>query len=89
MRCEVVMILESECDMIQQKWENYKSNEIRIIENVVFWDNLTNKIQPKFPEIQENLFVDTIYLKNFNKNPNISMTVKDQINLLSSRIISL
>ena len=89
MRYEVVMILERECDLIQQKWENYKSNEIRIIENVVFWDNLTNRIQPKFPEIQENLFIDGIYLKNFNKNPNISVTVKEQINLLSSRIIFL
>jgi hypothetical protein len=77
MRYEVVMILQRECDLIQQKWMNYKSNEIRIIENVVFWDTLMNKIQPQFPEIQENLSIDDIYLKNFNKNPYLQPTVRE------------
>lgn len=68
MRYEILMILDQECTIIQNKWENYKSNEIRIMESVIFWNEIVNKVMPKFPELAENLTIDHIFVKNFNSN---------------------
>ena len=79
MRHEVLLLLSMEGDSIHDKWNAVDEKEIKITENVVFWGDLYNKMLPIFPELEENLCVDQIYLKNLNKDP----TFDDEVSLFS------
>ncbi len=69
MRQEVLLLLSIEGDDLQEKWNKQEAKEIRITDNILFWSELHNKMSPIFPEIEENIIIDHIYLKNFNKEP--------------------
>jgi len=69
MRHEVLLLLTIEADQIENNWRKFEAKEIRITDNFMFWSELYNKMSPVFPELEENLCIDDIYLKNFNKEP--------------------
>jgi len=69
MRHEVLLLLTIEADQIENNWHKFEAAEIRITDNFMFWSELYNKMSPVFPELEENLCIDDIYLKNFNKEP--------------------
>lgn len=75
MRHEVLLMLSIESDNIQGNWERYASEGIRLEDNIVFWGELYNKMFPIFPELEENLRIADIYLKNFNKSPGFDKDV--------------
>jgi len=86
MRHEVLLLLSIEGDSIQEKWSKFEAKEIRITDNLVFWSDLNNKMIPIFPELEENIIIDHIYLKNFNKEPvfegEVTLFFKLKVNLL-------
>ena len=75
MRHEVLLLLSIEGDHIQERWNKFEAKEIRITDNIMFWSELHNKMSPIFPELEENIIIDQIYLKNFNKEPSFDSDV--------------
>lgn len=71
MRYETLLMLTKVCDTIQHNWTRQQGKEIKIIEHIAFWEESTLQTYPVLPEIQNNLVVNGIFLKNFNKKPEL------------------
>jgi len=69
MRQEVLLILDKECFNIQEQWDKCHQNEIDLSHPTIMWDTKQEKEIPAFPEIEESLRIDDIFLNNFNKMP--------------------
>ena len=69
MRQEVLLLTAKQTDSIQQKWEAYDRVELNPEEQTPFWESTVEVEKPKFPEIEESIRVDGVYLKNFNRIP--------------------
>ena len=69
MRYEVLYCLHQVGEALQIAWNQYASDSVKVFENLVVWQGLEKMSRPTFPEIQENLNVDGIYLRTFNRDP--------------------
>jgi len=68
MRYEVLYTVGTELDKVCYT-ENEKMADPGVSENKIVWLGPARMHPPIFPEIQENLCINGIYLRNFNKNP--------------------
>lgn len=77
MRQELLLRISKINDEIQQNWNNQHRSEIKIMENISFWkkESLSKEI-PVFPELDNNILIDEIFLKNLNKKPQFDENVK-------------
>ena len=69
MRQEILLLTAKQTDLIQQKWENCDRLELNLEEQTPFWESTVEVEKPAFPEIEESIRVDGVYLKNFNRIP--------------------
>jgi len=69
MRQEVLFILDKECTKIQEQWDKCNKNEDELHQPIHMWDIHQEKETPIFPEVEESLRIDDVFLNNFNKMP--------------------
>ena len=75
MREEVLSILSAECDEIGKNWERNNLKVLPLDGTVTFWDSSKEVPAPKFPEVQESLKAENIFLSNYNKSPALDKEV--------------
>jgi len=68
MRYEVLYTVGTELDKVCYH-DHEKLGDSKVSENKAMWPGPARMHPPIFPEIQENLCINGIYLRNFNKNP--------------------
>ena len=69
------MVLAKSCNAVQNNWSKQQSKEVKVIENIVFWSEIPSKHIPVLPEFKDNVAVQNIFLKNFNKKPHFDEKV--------------
>lgn len=71
MRYELLYILHKEGETVQNRWNRYSGQEVKYsqAQDILMWEGPDKMNPPIFPEIKENLCINGIYLRNFNRNP--------------------
>jgi len=71
MRLEVLLALKNACDDITNLWDKQLSQDIKVVEDTASFKalKLSNKLNPVFPELKNNILIQNKFLQNLNKNP--------------------
>jgi len=84
MRQETLLYLDEINCIIQAKWSQQQKQEIKIIENIVLWTECVKTVkQPTFPDLNNSIYIEGIYLQNLNKNPSFNQKVNSYCLLIN------
>ncbi len=76
MRQEVLYILKKETNNIQDQWDKSTKKEDDLSQPRVLWEPIFEQELPVFPEVQESLCIEGVFLNNFNKAPVVDKEVR-------------